>query len=148
QGMKKYFLFLFLVSAIISFGQEDHANESLDRYFAGIPLKESFDKWFQYLLNNPYLGVDSFNERGVYSSFKPGMKGEFPFPGVTHVKILFKKIIYYDSLTHVSADSTNEVTIEGVFPDNKMGKKESIEVFRYLVKSLKVNYKRTAIEYE
>jgi len=145
--MKKYRFLLILIYCSHSFAQVSNRTESLDKYFAGIPLRESFENWVHNVLNNPYLGVDSFSERGGYSSFKAGLKSQFPFPGATNVKILFQKTIYYDSVTNISTDSTREISIEGVFADNKMGRKESIQVFRYLTKSLKTNYKRTAIEY-
>jgi len=144
--MKKYFLFLLSLYNIASYAQ-NNSNESLDQYFAGIPLREGFEKWVHYVFNHPYMGVDSFNERGIYSSLKPGMKSHFPFADSVKVKLLFQKTIYYDSVTNVSTDSTHEISIEGIFPHNKIGRKQSVKAFRDLSKSLKAKYKRIAIEY-
>ena len=145
--MKIHLLFLLALTSAVSFGQQENTNESLDKYFAGVPIRESYDNWVRYIVNNPNLGADSLGERGAYSSFKAGMKSQFPFPGATKVKLLFQKIIYYDSVTNVSTDSSWEISIEGVFPDDKTGRKESVQVFKYLTKCLKPNYKRSAAVY-
>jgi hypothetical protein len=139
--MKKYFLLLIIAYCSASFAQNTNINESLDKYFVGIPVRESFENWTHFILTNPHLGVDSFNSRGVYSSFKPGIKSRFPFRDSMTVKILFQKTIYYDSLTNKTTDSVNEISIEGVFPDSKRGKKESIEIFKDLKKDLRAYYR-------
>lgn len=145
--MKIYFLFVLVLYSTIACAQRDTTDVSLDKYFAGIPLRESYENWVDYIVNNPNIAVDSLGQRGVYARLKPGMKSEFPFPGADKIKLLFQKIIYYDSVTNISTDSTWEISIEGIFPDNKTGRKESVQVFRYLIKCLKPNYKRTATKY-
>ena len=138
--MKIRFLFSVVMYCNVCCAQSSDANESLDRYFAGIPLRESYEKWVHYIFNHPYLGVDSLSDRGGFSSFKPGIKDHFPFSDFIPVKILFQKTIYYDSVTNKSTDSTNEVSIEGIFPGNKTGRKESLKVFTELRKALRRHY--------
>ena len=123
-----------------SCAQSSSANESLDRYFAGLPVRESYEMWVRYIIRHPHLGVDSINERGGYSSFKPGIKDHFPFPDSIQVKILFQKTLYYDSITNISIDSTNEISIEAVFPNNKLGRRGSAKVFNEVRKVLRRNY--------
>ena len=138
-------LLLFAATAFccfVSSAQSNNAIETLDDYFAGVPLKEGFDKWARHLMADPLIGLDSFNERGIYSSFKPGIKTHFPFPDSIKVKILVTKVVYYDSITKKSFDSTSEISMEAVFENNKAGKKASIAVFKKLRKGLGKHYDR------
>ena len=138
--MRKYLLLIIIAYGIDSFAQGNNKTETLNDFFAGVPLQESFESWVHYVTTHPYLGIDSFNSRGLYSSFKPGIKNYFPFSDSMKVKLLFQKTVYYDSLTNNPTDSINDILIEGVFQDNKVGKKESIEVFKTVRKKLRANY--------
>jgi hypothetical protein len=136
------FLVLLFLSFISTSAQEKDNAETLDHFFAGVPLKEDFVKWFNYIRDHPYLGIDSSKERGHYSSFKPGIKSYFPFPDSQHVKLLLKKTLFRDSLTNEVFDSVITVMIEGVFADNKAGRKKSREVFKEIRKNLRQHYKQ------
>jgi hypothetical protein len=60
-------------------------------------LQESFENWVRNIVNNPNLGVDSFNKE-VFIQAAAGMNSDFP-SRATQVKILLQKTIYYDSIT-------------------------------------------------
>ncbi len=139
--MKNNFLFFFIAYSFVSFAQDNKTNESLARFFAGIPLQESFEQWVKHVYASPYLGIDSTSKMGIYSSFKPGIKSYYPFPDSALVKMLFQKTVFYDSLTNVSTDSTNTIQIEGVFLNNKEGRKKSIQAFKALRKELNAYYR-------
>jgi hypothetical protein len=55
--------------------------------------------------------------------------------------MLFKKIVYYDSLTRKPVDSITTIMIEGVSGDNKSGRKQSIGIFKFLRKQLRSFYR-------
>jgi hypothetical protein len=134
-------LFLVVSGSIVANAQKDINLNSLDRFFGGVPLQQSFEKWFEYISSQPYMGIDSIKERGVYSSFKKGIATNFPFPDSIFVKVLFQKIIYFDSLTNKDVDSVSTIIFEGVFGNDKLAKKESIEFYKKMRKELKKNYK-------
>lgn len=125
--------------------QEKNNAESLDHFFAGVPLKEDFVKWFNYINGHPYMGIDSSGKRGFYSSLKRGIKSHFPFPDSLPVKLLLKKTIFRDSITNEAFDSAASIMIEGVFPDNKAGRKQSRELFKEIRKTLRRYYRQEIV---
>jgi hypothetical protein len=75
--------------------QENNNNVTLDDYFAGVPLREDFAKWFYHVRQHPFLGIPivqygwdmkktknsitclsrmsspfELNNRGIYSSLR------------------------------------------------------------------------------
>ena len=116
---------------------------TLDGFFGGVPLQQSYEKWYKFIYSHPNMGIDSVNERGAYSSLK-GITNQFPFPDSILVKILFEKIIYFDSLTNRDVDSTSNIAFEGVFGKDKIAQKESISFYKKLRKELKKDYKEEA----
>ena len=137
-----YILHLLFLSSIIVPAQEKDNIKTLDHFFAGVPLTKDFIEWYHYIHDHPFLGIDSTGKRGFYSSFKPGIKNYFPFPDSLTVKLLLKKTVFSDSLTNKRYDSTAIIMIEGVFADNKTGRKKSREVFKEIRKNLKRYYKQ------
>jgi hypothetical protein len=137
-----YLLFLLLLFSGAGQAQENNNNETLDDYFAGVPLKEDFAKWFYYVRQHPFLRIDSIGKRGYYSSFKPGIKNHFPFHDSLPVKLLLKKTIFRDSLTKTAYDSVVIIMIEGVFTDDKDGRKKSRKAFKEIRKKLRRHYKQ------
>ena len=119
--------------------------ETLDHFFAGVPLKDDFAKWFYYIREHPFLGIDSAGKRGYYSSFKAGIKNHFPFPDSMPVKLLFKRTVFRDSLTNNFFDSVAIIMIEGVFASDKSGRKKSKEIFKEIRKKMRNHYKQQDI---
>jgi hypothetical protein len=134
-------------NCVASFGQPAHVKGSLDEYFAGVPLRQDFEKWIQYISAQPWLGIDSITDRGGYSSLKTDSSSHFPFSDSTKVKLLFQKMIYYDDVIKKPVDSTNEISIEGIFADNKKGKKESEDMSKELRHQLERNYRNQDTRY-
>lgn len=130
------------------FSQPARSFETLDRFFAGTPLQEGFDKWHSYFTNNPYLGIDSTNRMGNHSSFKPGIKSYFPFPDSTVVKIIFKKTLLMDVSTRQFVDSMSTIEVRGIFGKNKPAKKESRKFYKGVRKELMRFYKYEFRDYE
>jgi len=61
--LKKIFYVLlsfFLCDA--TFAQEVKPIESLDHFFAGLPLQKSYEKWVEHINAHPYLGIDSISQ--------------------------------------------------------------------------------------
>jgi hypothetical protein len=144
--MKLVFLWMALVCNTSSLAQQNFV-ESLDEYFAGVPLQQDFDKWVDYISKNPWLGIDSVKERGIYSSFKSGIGSYFPFSDSVKVKLLIQKLIYNDDLAKKAIDSINQISIEGIFLGDKTGKKQSLNVFKELRFLLEKSYGAQSIEY-
>ena len=118
------FLILLTLYSYIAPAQGKDNIETLDHFFAGVPLKEDYTKWFYYIRGHRFLGIDSAGKRGFYSSFKPGINSYFPFPDSLPVKLLLKRTVYRDSLTNNSFDSVAIIMIEGVFTGDKSGRKK------------------------
>lgn len=138
--MKKISLsFLIFSISIFSTAQGLKKIESLDSFFAGIPLQKSYDKWIEHINIHPYLGIDSVSEKGLYSSFKAGIKNHFPFPDSVKVKILVYSAINIDSSGKFPNDTVKRVSIEALFGSTKKAKKESYTYFNDL-KSVLKNY--------
>ena len=121
--------------------------ESLDQYFAGAPIKGGFEKCVKYLVNSPFLSADSVTKRGIYASLRPGIRSHFPFPDSVSVKMLFLKTIFVDSISNTPFDSSYEISIEGVFPDNRQGRRASAKFFFQLQKDLGKHYRSSATSY-
>jgi hypothetical protein len=140
--MKKTFVIIFYL--LLSFQGKTQTEDSIttiDDFFTGIPVKAGFAKWVEYLYKHPYLGLDSANNRGSYSSLKPGIKSHFPFPDSVQVKILagnmLRKIPGIDKLI-----VQQELFIEAVFGNGKAGEKSAREYFEQLKNLLKKYYKK------
>jgi hypothetical protein len=139
-------LFLLFLLSLNAQAQKKDNLETLDEFFAGVPLKNDFSKWYYYIKNHSYLGIDSTGKRGHYSSFKPGIQSHSPFPDSIPVKLLFKKTVFRDSLSSNDFDSTLLIMIEGIFAGDKSGRKLSEKVFNQLRKKLRSHYKQ-AVNY-
>ena len=141
-GIKRIFILFLFISCFLALpGQERQNVETLDHFFAGVPLKKDFANWYHYVRNHPQLGIDSVGVRGFYSSFKPGIGNSFPFPDSLQVKLLLRKTIFYDSVTQKPFDSLSTILIEGVFSDDKAGRKGSRVLFADIRKKLRRHYK-------
>ena len=132
---------LMLLTFLNANGQQSNRFTTLDRYFAGIPLQSSFEKWFDYVASHPYLGIDSTTKKGNYSSFKPGIESYFPFPDSLKVKILFQKTLFFDTISRQFIDSFKSVQIEGIFGNGKSAKKEAAKFFKGLSRELMKYYR-------
>lgn len=139
--MKKILAIIFyLLLNIQGKCQSSDTVTTLDSFFAGIPVKEGFTKWVEYLYKHPHMGLDSANYRGSYSSLKPGIKSHFPFPDSVQVKILagneLRKIPGIDKLiVH------QELLIEAVFGNTRKGEKDALKCFEQLKKVFRKYYK-------
>lgn len=133
---------------LASFGQSARQFETLDRFFAGVPLKEGFEKWFMHFATNPYFGIDSTTLLGNHSSFKSGIETYFPFPDSTSVKIIFRKTIMMDVSTRRFIDSASIIEVQGVFGIDKPAKKESRKFYRGIRKELMRFYRYEFRDYE
>ena len=112
-------------------------------FFAGVPLQGPFEKWVEFISANPFLGIDSTTERGIYSSFKKGMTDIVPFPGNINVKILFGEEIVKLYNQELKADTVKALMIEGIFENSRQGEKESNIFFEQLKKLLNTHYDKT-----
>ena len=121
--MRKIFIIIFyLIFSFPGKAQSPDTITTLDSFFAGIPVKEGFAKWVEYLYNHPHMGLDSANYRGSYSSMKPGIKSHFPFPDSVQVKILAGDLLLKINETDKLLRS-HELCIEAVFGDDKVAEK-------------------------
>lgn len=136
MSQKRTIFFLSLLLSLASFSQSARQFETLDRFFAGVPLKASFEKWYMHFATNPYLGIDSTNRFGNHSSFKAGIETYFPFPDQTKVKVSFRKIILVDLSSRLPFDSASIIEVQGVFGKDKIAKKESRKFYRGIRKEL------------
>lgn len=128
--MKKIFLLsrLFLLTCFAS-SQDTGGISSLDDLFVGIPLKEGYPKWVEYISAHPFLGFDSANNRGVYSSMKQGIKTHFPFPDSVLVKLLAERqSVVIGGKTLISYT----MKIEGVFGKRNGAREVAKDCFRKL----------------
>ena len=117
--------------------------QSLDEYFAGVSLNAGFENWVTFFSTDKYLGLDSSNERGIYSSIKPGRSDYFPYSSKYQVKFLFdKEIVYPLKNSGLPVDTAESIFIESIFPPNKSGKKAMDSCFKKLFKELKHYYKQ------
>jgi hypothetical protein len=133
------FILLAFFLCDTTFSQEAKKIESLDSFFAGIPLQKKYEQWVAHINSHPYLGIDSTNKKNIYSSFKPGVKSHFPFPDSIKVKLLLYSAINIDSLGKFPNDTIKTVSIEGIFGNNKKSRKEAYTCFNDLKLLLK-NY--------
>lgn len=131
---------LYLLLNLSGKAQSADTITTLDIFFAGIPVKEGFTKWVEYLYKHPHLGLDSANYRGSYSSLKPGIKSHFPFPDSVKVKILaeneLRKIPNVNNLIR-----HNKLIIEVVFGNSNESETSSRKCFEQLKKIVKKYYK-------
>lgn len=137
--MKKIFLLsrLFLLPFFAT-SQNTGGIRSLDDLFVGIPLKEGYPKWVEYISAHPFLGFDSANNRGVYSSMKPGIRTHFPFPDSVLVKLLAERqSVVIGGKTLISYS----MKIEGVFGKRNNAKEAAKDCYRKLKKLLRPYYR-------
>jgi len=116
---------------------------TLDTYFNGIPLRLGYDEWVKYVAAHPSMGIDSSNDRGIYSSYKAGMKSHFPFPDSLLVKILLIKDrgkAWQQPAPYV--DTTKGVAIEVVTGNNKEARKTAAAIFKQLRKELESYFEK------
>ncbi len=125
-----------LIICVAAIGQSVRQFETLDRFFAGTPLKADFEKWYFHFAGNPHLGIDSTNRFGNHSSFKDGIETYFPFPDQTKVKVSFRKVILVDLSSRLPFDSASIIEVQGVFGKDKPAKKESRKFYRGVRKEL------------
>ncbi len=137
-----------LVISLGSFSQSARSFETLDRFFAGAPLKEGFEKWYTYFATTKHLGIDSTTRFGNHSSFKAGIESYFPFPDLTVVKIIFKKTIMMDFSTRQLVDSASIIEVQGVFGKDKAAKKEARKFYKGVRKELMRFYRYEFKDYE
>ncbi len=138
---KIFFIFLAFFLCIATFAQEVKKIESLDSFFAGLPLQKNYEKWVEHIYTHPYLGIDSAGKKGLYSSFKPGIKSHFPFPDSVKVKLLLFTGLNIDPSRRFPNDTVRSVFIEGIFGSNKNAKKDADKCFNQLKSLLSNNYK-------
>jgi len=135
------FLLLTFCSFIGSVAQDVKKIESLDSFFAGVPLQKNYEKWVLHIATN--FGIDSTNKDGVYSSFKSDKKNHFPFPDSVKVKILLSTAINKQTSKKIPVDTTRAVLIEGVWGNSKEDKREAHAYFNRLKSMLNVYYNKT-----
>lgn len=138
--LKSVFLFFAIFLVVGTKAQDKQKIESLDDYFGGIPLKSGFAKWVEYLYRHPYMGLDSADYLGSYSSFKPGIQSHFPFPDSVLVKIRAGNqlvALYGAKDTTVSHD----LLIEGIFGSGKEAEKAANKCYNQLHKLFKKHYR-------
>jgi hypothetical protein len=140
--LKKIFtISLAFLLCITTFAQKIKKVASLDSFFAGLPLQKSYAKWVEHINTHPYLGIDSVSKKGLYSSFKPGMKSHFPFPDSVKVKIMLFTGLNIDSSGRLPVDTVISAFIEGVFGNTRNAKKDADKCFNQLKSLLSKNYK-------
>ncbi|OSZ80522.1 hypothetical protein CAP36_04530 [Chitinophagaceae bacterium IBVUCB2] len=144
-------LTIFLAGLLInlgSFSQSARSFETLDRFFAGAPLQDGFERWYTYFATTAHLGIDSTTRFGNHSSFKSGIETYFPFPDSTLVKIIFKKTLMMDARTRKFIDSASVIEVEGVFGKDKAAKRESRKFYKGVRKELMRFYRYEFKDYE
>lgn len=139
--MKRLSLLFLLISFSFSgIAQKHNAITTVDSFFVGIPVKEGFIKWLEYISAHPFMGIDSANYRGSYSSLKNGIKSHFPFPENIQVKILTGRE-QPSKATIEKPTSQYELSIEGVFGNDKSARRAAKNCYDELKSILKKYYK-------
>jgi hypothetical protein len=113
-----------------SFAQEINKVESLDSFFAGIPLQKKYEEWVLHIAT--HFGIDSINKRGVHSSFKPGKRSHFPFPDSVKVEMSVYSFVNIDTTGRFPNDTGKSIIIQGVFEKGKKVKKDAWNCFNDL----------------
>jgi hypothetical protein len=121
--------------------QETKKIESLDSFFAGIPLQKCYEKWVEHVNSNPYLGIDSAKKSIIYTGFKPGIKSHFPYPDSVKVNLSLYSAINIDSTGKFPNDTIKTVSIQGIFGKSKLAKKQTNTYFNDLKLLLKKFYR-------
>lgn len=132
-------LFLFLYQQS-STAQDIKRINTLDSFFAGIPLQKRFEDWALFINSHQGLGIDSFSKMGIYSSLKPSGPAHFPFPDSVAVKIFITTGIDTDSSGKVLNDTTRSAHIAGLFGNAKKAEKEAERIYSFIQSLLKPFY--------
>lgn len=136
-----FFLILPLFIYIQANAQEATKIESLDSFFAGVPVLKGYDNWIEYIKPHSGINIDSVGKRGIYCTLRTGRINHFPFPDSLKVRMLIYKEIVESEIEKFPNDTLESISVEGIFGNKKEAKGDSKLCFEKLKSLLGVYYK-------